>query len=471
MLKGFFQTVTRNPIGLVGAALTTASAILILALFGLESTGLIETGPYVGILAFLVLPGIFVLGLVLIPIGYLLERRRERRAAERGIRLERFPIFDLNDPRARRNLLVFLALTTVNVVILALATYKGVEVMDSTGFCGTVCHSVMIPEYTTYQRSPHARVPCVSCHIGPGANWFVKSKLSGSWQVIAVAFNLYPRPIPTPVANLRPARETCEQCHWPSRFVGDRLKIIPRHSDDEASTETDTVLLMRVGGQQGTSSKGIHWHVDPKVQIRYLADARRENIREVRMTLADGAVKTFTSPSAGKDPEVGEWRVMDCVDCHNRPTHIYRMPKDELDAAIHEGRIDGSLPFIHREGLKALEQAYPSHEEARRGIRARILDFYSKTYPQVLSSSTERVEAAARELGTIYCLNVYPSMNITWGTYNNHIGHQDSPGCFRCHDGEHKTEKGEEISQDCSMCHSLLAVEEHAPAILKELQP
>jgi nitrate/TMAO reductase-like tetraheme cytochrome c subunit len=172
-------------------------------------------------------------------------------------------VIDLNVGRTRTLLLLFMALTLVNVVILAVSTYKAVEVMDSTKFCGQACHSVMAPEFTTYQRSPHSRVACVECHIGPGAGWFVKSKLSGSWQLISVSLDLYPRPIPTPVHNLRPARDTCEQCHWPNKFVGDRLKVITRFRDDEANTPEKTVLLLRVGGMQGRESKGIHWHVDP----------------------------------------------------------------------------------------------------------------------------------------------------------------------------------------------------------------
>jgi hypothetical protein len=472
-MRNFLATISRNLTSLAGVAVTTTAAVLFVAMFLVEATGIIESGPYVGILGFLVLPGLFVLGLFLIPAGLWLERRRDRSAVERGEASRALPVFDLNRPRTRNSFLLFLALTILNLAILGVAGYKAIEVMDSTPFCGSACHSVMAPEFANYGRSPHARVGCVSCHIGPGANWFVKSKLSGSWQLIAVMFHLYPKPIPVPVRNLRPARETCEQCHWPTKFVGDRLKVLTHYAEDETNTELKNVLLLRVGGIQGRTSKGIHWHVDPAIAIRYRSDEKRENVSEVELTLPDRTVKTFkVGGDAAKAAAGGDaWRTMDCVDCHNRPTHIYRMPQDEMDAALREDRIDRSLPFIRREGLKALEGPYASHEEGLRAIREKILSFYAKSYPDVASGRRDLVTAAAEEVGRIYCINVWPSMGITWGTYANHIGHQHAPGCFRCHDGEHKTALGEEISQDCSTCHTLLAQEEKEPAILKELQP
>jgi len=324
MVRDLLLAFTRNGVSLLGAALTTATAVLILTLFGIGLVGY-EGGPYIGILTYLVLPAFFLLGLLLIPAGIWRQRKRTRRALERGEPPPTFPIIDLNKDRVRRAILVLVAATAVNLAILSVATYKGVEVMDSTAFCGTTCHTVMAPEYATYRRSPHARVKCVSCHIGPGADWFVKAKLSGAWQVASVAFDLYPRPIPTPVHDLRPARETCEQCHWPARLVGDRLKVITRYAEDEASTERKTVALLKVGGTGEGESHGIHWHVDPRIRIRYLGEPSRKVIDEVELTRADGSVKRFVSTAVSDATETGEgtrdWRVMDCVDCHNRPTH------------------------------------------------------------------------------------------------------------------------------------------------------
>jgi hypothetical protein len=463
-IRAFLHAITRNGVSLAGAALTTAAAILFISLFIGESIGL-GGGPYLGILTFVVFPAIFVLGLVLIPVGVAWQRRRARSAAARGAAPGLLPVFDLNVGRTRMLLLVFLAATLVNVVIIAVSTYKAVEVMDSTKFCGTACHSVMTPEYTAYQRSPHSRVPCVSCHIGPGAGWFVKSKLSGSWQLISVNLNLYPRPIPTPVHNLRPARDTCEQCHWPNKFVGDRLRVITHYQDDEPNTALKTVLLLRVGGLQGRASKGIHWHVDPGVRIRYLADDSRDKISTVELTRPDGKTTTFAAPNA---PKQGPWRTMDCIDCHNRPSHVYRAPEDEVDRAMAEGRIDPALPFIHREGLKVLHATYGSQDEARAKIVTALDEFYAKAQPAV---DKAKLAAAAAELGVIYAANVYPSLNITWGTYPTHLGHTSSPGCFRCHDGEHVSDSGATIAQDCDMCHTVLAADEPDPAVLKTLSP
>jgi nitrate/TMAO reductase-like tetraheme cytochrome c subunit len=467
-MRSFFIALTRSPIGLFGAAVTTASAVLIITLFLIEMFGH-HGSPYVGILAYLILPGIFLMGLVLIPVGVIRERRLSLKAGRSGARKPTFPVVDLNVDRTRRWVLIFVGLTSVNVIILALATYKGVEVMDSTEFCGTTCHSVMEPEFTAYQRSAHSRVKCVSCHIGPGAGWFVKSKLSGAGQLLAVSFDTYPRPIPTPVHNLRPARETCEQCHWPTKFIGDLLKTITHHENDEANTPLKTVLLLRVGGLSGSGSEGIHWHVDPDHQVRYRSDETRESIYEVELTDADGAVKTYRRPDADESapPESGQWRVMDCVDCHNRPSHVFRLPEDEVDLALVDGTISRSLPFIRRESIRALRGEYATKEEATQQIASTINAFYAENYPEIATSQRALLDQAELTLAEIYGSNVFPKMGLDWGTYPVHIGHTVSDGCFRCHDEELATEDGETISQDCFTCHALLAMDEEQPEILE----
>lgn len=467
-MKSFLITLTRNPISLVGAAFTTATALLFLAFFVLGLLG-VEGGPYLGILAYLILPALFVFGLLLIPIGLWRQRRLDRKAAASGVERRPFPVFDLNDPAVRNRVMAFVFLTLINVIILSAASYKGVETMETTRFCGETCHTVMQPEFTAFQRSPHANSRCVDCHIGPGANWFVKSKLSGSWQVIAVAFDLYPRPIPTPVHNLRPARETCEQCHWPVKFVGDRLKVIPGYADDEANSEQKSVLLMRVGGKQGSSSQGIHWHVDPGVTIRYLSDDKRETIYEVELRDAKGQVRTY-KPSEGKAPANAVWRTMDCVDCHNRPSHTFRPPEVEVDQAMSDGRISRDLPFIHRESVRLLRASYKSWDAAHEGISSGLQAFYAQQFPAVAAAKAAAIRDTAATLDTIYRSNVFPLMKVGWGTYPNHIGHENSPGCFRCHDDAHQTADGRTISQDCSLCHGLLAVQEKDPEILRSLQ-
>ena len=471
----FLATVTSNPISLAGSTLTTVAAFLFLLLYSIHLVGAHGGGPYLGIITFLILPGLFLLGLLLIPAGLWRGRQRRLEALAEDDPAPPFAVLDFNRPPTRRAALVFLAATGVNALILGVGTYKGVEVMESTPFCGAACHTVMEPEYTTYKRSPHARVKCVECHIGEGADWFVKSKLSGSWQLVSVSLNLYPRPIAVPVHNLRPARETCEQCHWPNKFVGDRFKVNTHFSEDEANTETQTVLVVKVGGRQAGHSHGIHWHVDPDHVVRYRSDEKREKIYEIETEAKDGTKQRFRGPAASS-PEAGkatEWRTMDCVDCHNRPTHIYRDPARELDAALLDRRIDPALPFVRREGLAALQADYPSHEAAREGIAKAIVGFYARTYPQVAAEKKDAVAAAGAALGDIWCWNVFPEMKIKWGTYRNHIGHtldmSTEVGCFRCHDEEHKTADGKAISQDCTTCHSILAQEEKDPAILRSI--
>jgi hypothetical protein len=463
-MREFFQRLIRTRLGLSGAVLTTTSGLLVVAFFLLGAAGL-EMGPYVGVLAFLILPIFFVLGLLLMPLGAFLARRRARREG-----LEPLPVLDLNKPATRRRLALFAGLTAANVVILGAASFKGVEVMDTAQFCGS-CHKVMDPEFTAYSRSPHSRVACVQCHIGPGAGWFVKSKLSGAWQVVSVTFNLYPRPIPTPVANLRPSRDTCEQCHWPTKFVGDRLKVITKHADDEQSTPKKTVLLMHVGG--GAAGRGIHSHVAPGVSIRYQADPKRETIQTVELTRADGSVERFDPKPDEKAPAPDAstlvWRTMDCIDCHNRPTHQYRSAAFEVDAALSDGRIDRTLPFVKREAMKAITATYVDRAAADAGILAALAGFYEKEQPAVWSSKKEAVQAAATELAKLWGYNVWPHMKITWGTYPSMIGHQDTTGCWRCHDDKHVSKAGKSITQDCDNCHAVLAEEEAAPAILKQL--
>ncbi len=467
MFKNFFASITRSMISLAGTAIAVASLVLMLSMFMIERFGY-EGGPYLGILTYLILPMIFVFGLILIPIGALLWRRKMRKTPG-SEDTPLLPVFDLNVPKTRHWLLILLAATMFNIVVLSAATYKGVEVMESVEFCGMACHAVMEPEHTAHQRSAHSRVSCADCHIGPGADWFVKSKMDGAWQLVAVAFDLYPRPIPTPLHDLRPARDTCEQCHWPTKFVGDKLSVIKSYEDDEASTELTTALLLRVGGAEGSDSSGIHWHVDPSVSIRYRSDETREEIYEVELTDAEGLMTTYGDRKAPE--EGGVWRSMDCVDCHNRPSHIYRPAGKEIDAAISAGLIDRTLPFVKRESLRVIDAEYDSHEAARETISQQLTQYYAENFPVVADENAESIIAAANTLGDIYSVNVFPQMKVWWDTYPNHIGHEQSPGCYRCHNKRMRTPERVQISNDCDTCHVLLAEEEENPHILSILNP
>jgi len=466
MIKHFLAAITGNVISLIGTLMMVVSLLFIVALLVMQAMGF-EGGAYLGIVTFVVLPMIFLLGIAIVPLGMWLHKRRDAKAAAAGLPIGHLPIIDLNKESTRGVLLGFIALSVPVIAIAAGLTFKAVHYMDSTEFCGMACHKVMQPEYTAFQRSPHVRVGCAGCHIGPGAEWFVKAKISGSWQLIAVALDLYPRPIPTPVHSLRPANGTCEQCHWPTRFVGERLKVRTHFADDEQNTELKTALMVKVGGRREGESHGVHWHVDPNHTLRYLADPTREKIYEVELTdLTEGAKKIYKAEEPA--PKGAEWRTMDCVDCHNRASHTYRTPQYEVDLALAEGRIDRSLPFIRREGLRILtEKEYPSHEAARDGISAAVEAFYTANYPQLAKSPA--VEQAGKALGDAYCWNNFPHMKVVWNTYPNHIGHKDSPGCFRCHDNKHKTDTGEKIGKKCGTCHEVIAEEESDSKLLQEL--
>ena len=470
MIHSFFSLVTRHWISLLGSVIALVGLVLIVMLFAMELSGF-HGGPYLGILTYMILPMVLVFGLLLIPLGVWRKNkldavaRAHHEASPRGL-----PVIDLNNEHTRGVLLASLVVGMISLVVVAGATYKGVEVMESVPFCGTVCHTVMEPEHTAFQRSSHSKLRCADCHIGAGADWFVKSKISGSWQMVSVALNLYPTPIPSPVHNLRPARDTCEQCHWPTKHVGDKLQVRTKFADDEANSETKTVLLMKVGGQQGTSSTGIHWHVDRGVQIRFQSDPSRQNISDVEMTGADGKVRTFKTKEQATGPT--EWRTMDCVDCHNRPSHTFKPAGLEIDNALEDGRIDKTLPFIKREGLRVLNGTYASHEEARAGIAREVEGFYKAKYADLSASKAATITAAGKSLGDIYAWNVFPKMKVTWGTYKSNLGHdEDSPGCFRCHDKKHVAPDGQKISGSCKICHAVLADDEKDPEILTTLKP
>ena len=466
-----------NPISLAGGAITTASGITLISYWLAQLTGNLSDNPYLGIIFFLILPVLFLLGLALIPVGVLVRRRKLQKAGE--IPAE-FPRIDLNDPIFRHGVDIVLVATIVNFLVVATASYHGAEYMDSPQFCGRSCH-VMTPEYTAYQISPHSHVPCVECHIGTGAQAYFSAKINGTKQLIEVSFHPlaplapkiipnYPTPIPSPVTSLRPARYTCEACHTPTRFDGDKLLVKSSFADDEANSETQTVLILHLGGEDSLSHRtGIHGvHLG---HIEYIAtDPTRTTIPWVQRRNPDGSETVYAASSLkGAAPPQGERRVMDCIDCHNRAAHPFVTAEEAINQAMSDGPISPTLPWIHKEGLTLLKASYSSQEEARSKIPAELKAFYSARYPDLMATKANMVNSAANGLVTIYSQNVFPSMKVTWGTHPNHIGHMTYPGCFRCHDGDHTAKDGTTIPQDCATCHNLLAVDESKPKVLADL--
>ncbi len=456
-----------NWLSQIGVVVVTTAAVLWLLLLPTLMRG--EAGnPYMGILTFLVLPGVFMGGLALIPVGIWLRFRKERR---KGSYPHEFPPLDFKNVKLRRLGVFILVATVANAIIASQFGYSAISYMDGVTFCGETCHTVMEPEFAAYQNSPHSRVECVKCHIGPGASWFVKSKLSGLGQVVAVTFNTYERPIPAPVENLRPARETCEACHWPEKFAADRLRVINKYADDETNTLTKNVLLMRIGGGR-TSRRGIHGvHLGPGVMIRYAhSDRKRQNIPWVEYDDGKGRKTVYTGADFKAETLASlPVRVMDCVDCHNRPTHAYEVPERAVDAAMASGTISPALPSVKKKAVELLRAKYADKQEGLQRIPAALNDFYRASYPAVFAAKQSEIARSAETILAIYKRNIFPSMNVGWGTYPNNIGHTDFPGCYRCHDDAHADKAGVKITQDCNSCHSLLAMDEPSPKILTDL--
>ena len=453
---------TQNWVSLAGVFLVTTAAISWLFVLPLQVRGHVDN-PYIGIIVFLILPIIFFAGLALIPIGVYLSRKRIRQGLSE-------PTFDRR--AALQRVAWFFGITTLaNVLIGTQVTYRAVEHMETPQFCGATCHT-MHPEFAAYRNSPHSRVECVECHVAPGAAGWVNSKAAGTRQLIETVLNTYRRPIPSALESNRlvPARQTCENCHWPQAFGGVRLRVFNKYADDEANTRAQTVMLMLIGGGK---IAGIHGaHVGPGIHIRYAApDGARQTISWIEYRdEASGKVQTFVSSDSKPDSiEALPKYEMQCVDCHNRPTHTFDLPERAMDKALAAGNISVSLPYIKKEGVELLKAGYATNEEANSKLPAALANFYQQKYPDVYAQRTQDIDQAGQAVLAIYNRNVFPDLKVTWGTYPNNLGHTDFPGCFRCHDGSHTTGDGKTIAQDCNSCHEPLAMDEASPEILKTL--
>jgi len=458
-MKRIFPSSFYNIITLVGAAISAVSFGLILFLMLLEALSE-NPKPYMGIIAFVILPGILIIGLLVSAIGIIREHRRERTGKPHGLH---FPQLDFNNPHQRMIFTFFSIGAILLLLFSAFGSFKAYEHTDSDQFCGETCHSVMEPEYTAYQFSPHARVGCVKCHIGPGAGWFVRSKLSGTYQVYAVTFNKYPRPIPTPIENLRPAQETCEQCHWPKHFFSEKQHTNTYYLSDEQNTKWTLNLLMKIGGgniEAGPTS-GIHWHMNIANEVTYaVLDGQRQVIPWVRAKGPDGKVTIYRNTELNvSDDSIknATHRRMDCIDCHNRPTHIYHPPARSVNHVMSLGWINPALPGVKGVTVKALETPYSTKKNGIDSIKTLIEEFYSQNYPEVAVSKKAQIDSAVEETRKIFERNYFPEMNVNWKKFPDNLGHLYYPGCFRCHDGKHTSEEGRTLSRDCNTCHVILA--------------
>lgn len=452
-----------NPISLFGSILSSVSALVIfifmIAMVFFEHG---ESGSYIGLFIYIVLPVFLIIGLILIPIGM---SRRSRRIKKEG---EGSPVsnivLDLGNQRHWNAMGLFIAGSVLFLLLTAIGSYKAFHYTESIEFCGTLCHKVMEPEYVAYQGSSHSRVTCVECHVGDGAGWYVKSKLSGLYQVYSVLLHKYPTPIETPIHSLRPARETCEECHWPEKFYSYNLRNEKNFLADSSNTEWDILLKMKIGSEHSGHGlvEGVHWHINPNVQVEYISSSeKRESlpwVRYINKTNGDTIVyrdNYETLDQAAMDTL--ERRVMDCLDCHNRPSHQFLPPQKFVDDMIASGRIPVELPEVKSLAMQVLNTKFTDRDSGSAVIRESVLDFYNSGYPEIVAGKPELIDQAIDGLLAGYNKNIFPEMKASWDAYPNHIGHTEFNGCFRCHNGNHESEDGKVISRDCNLCHTILA--------------
>lgn len=459
-----FLFLGRNHLSLLGGAITSASALVLIGFWVVDVIGHGGSdNPYIGIIVYLCLPALFLLGLFLIPIGIWLRRRH---LAAKGKLPSVYPKVDFSDPVFRHALDFVVIATFINFVIVGTASYRGVAYMDTPSFCGQSCH-VMTPEWEAYRVSSHADVACTECHVAAGIPGYVHAKVNGTRQLFMVILHDYPRPVRAD-DKVPPASTTCVNCHNPDAYIGDKLIVKTSYGDDEKNTMTRTLVLLHVGGrdQLGRLS-GIHGaHLG---HIEYIAtDSTHQSIPWVSKTNDDGSVTEFVSSDL-KGPITGKKHIMDCIDCHNRPAHSFDTPEDALNKDMALGSPSSSLPFVHKEGLALIKADYSSQPDAASKITSGLDDFYRSQYSQVWSGQRAQIDQAAKTLVSIYSNNVFPFMKVTWGTHPDNIDHNAYPGCFRCHDGSHNAKNGSSINNDCSICHNLLAVDEANPKQLTDL--
>ena len=482
-ILNFLPRLWANWITLFGAVLTTVSGLAILSLFAMQFGPGTGGNAYSASLLVVVLPGMFAAGLVVIPFGLWIDRRRRLHPDQPPDELQEAFSKAMHSPSARKRIVFFGVTALVNVFVFSFAGHAAITYMDSPKFCGTTCHVTMEPEWDAYNRSPHSRVACVTCHIGPGASWGAKAKINGLHQVWGVLTNTNRKPVPTPVEQLRPSRDTCEQCHWPQKFAGSHIKLFPHYKPDEKNTPSFNAMMLRIGGENPRTKnfEGIHWHVGADHQVQYeFLDRERTRIGKVTV-LEKGKVATEYLPPAKETGKALGVRTMDCVDCHNRPTHVMdRSAASAVDKALFAGALDAKIPFIAKVSGELLTRADPSAPEADAWFKTNLAAEYAKLAPPVKLEG-DALDKTAAALGVIYRHNVFPAMKVGFGTYRSNIGHQgtgDKPGCFRCHDKEHEATLAngtkKKLTQSCENCHETLAFEENPSKLddtLKALIP
>jgi len=438
----------RNWISLAGLVIGVGSFFAFVLLFAVDIMSH-HGNPYMGILAYVVAPGFLIFGTVLVIAGAWLKLRQEHRAQPGA--LAGMLTIDLLRARDRRILICFGLVSIGFIFLTALGSYQTYHYTETVQFCGQACH-VMEPEFVTSQHSPHARVDCVACHVGPGAVAYFKTKINGVRQLYHTVRGDFERPVLLTAAKQRPAQETCEQCHWPQKYTGSLERTLRHFLADEKNTPFTVRLLLNVGGGDPASGPvgGIHWHMNLGNKIEYISpDEMRSTIPWIRYTNEKGVVTEYRAPNFKDDPAKYPIRTMDCMDCHNRPSHRFRTPNDAVDLALANKQIDPKIPWVKSKVVAVLTKTYATKEEALKKIDAGL----RADYP-----NRSDVGAIIAQAQTIYKDNFFPEMKSDWRVHPDNLSHKEWNGCFRCHDGKHKApDKSTIKASDCKACHLILA--------------
>jgi len=443
----------RNWLSLIGALIAVGGFFAFLFLSAIELFAH-HSNPYMGILAYVVAPGFMFLGAGIAVAGVIIEKRRHTKLTHS--KEDWIPgalTIEFGRARDRKILAGFVLGGVVWLLCTAIGSYRTYHYSESISFCGEACHEPMKPEHVAYQNSPHARIACIECHVGPGATSYVKAKLNGVHQLYCTLTDNISRPIKTPIHNRRPANETCGTCHWSQNEVGNLDRTYTHFLADETNTQFNVRMLLKVGssGNSKTPASGIHAHNDASKKIEYAhTDDKRLEIPWIRVTDAAGKVTEYKVADYKDGSSSHATRTMDCIDCHNRPAHRFQTPNAAVDNALAVGKIDHSLPWVKSNLVAVLTANYKTEAEALSKIDSTLRSQYK---------SFAKLDSLVSETKALFAANFFPEMKADWRAFPDHIGHKDSPGCFRCHDGKHKTPDGKKIlpASDCQSCHVILA--------------
>lgn len=397
-----------------------------------------------------------------------------------------------------RNTMAGMALTiVVGILVVAAVTAAGImgwEYSNSNAFCTNMCHAVHPEEPKSHAVSLHARVNCVECHMGRLSTLQLMAikptHMNELWGMIVG----YERPVTT--HSLRPARDSCEACHWPQARHSDTVRVVYRYGADGKSTEERTTLQLHTGAGEArggapnaaepqlaagmTVRKGIHWHIAQ--DVRYVAlDDEKQKIALIEVHAPDGKViATYADPTlkvSRADLDKLPKRSMDCIDCHNASGHPFTNPSNLVDDALQEGLIDRSVPTVKARSEQIIEKAFGiagPEEERSKKYQQIIADARPKTANPKTKDAEAQFEKQMLRILLLSSFNgEHEGKPLTWKNFPNNVGHKDFPGCFRCHDGKHQNEKGEAVRLQCTLCHAIpqVAREDGAKTVASTVSP